>query len=251
MDDLPEAFRTSEAAQSNRAHRAQRNGLRQPTRDRLGEGVGEQRLAPMGSAHDSRAPVHRAAEQIVIAPFDETDVQADPDSQRKSFGRHRIGQRALHRDRRGKALLWIGEGRIHSIAGRLHDGAGVALDGIADDEVVVRQRSRHPIGVLVPQPRAALDVREQDSDSVSGAWRDHASPREIRKLHRTTSNRRTGRISVARPEAVDPNRSSASPAPARPGLIRVDSQGSRRRAVRHKMTALLAVSPWTASPASP
>ena len=66
-----------------------------------------------------------------------------------------------------------------TIAGRFDEIAAVRLDRVAQDRIVLRERPLHRRVLRLPQPRAALDVGEQERDragrqrAVSGRQRRH------------------------------------------------------------------------------
>ena len=56
--------------------------------------------------------------------------------------------------------------RAESVATRLEDVAVVIVDALAQQRIVARERGAHRRGVRFPQPRAALDVGEQQGDGA-------------------------------------------------------------------------------------
>ena len=164
LDNLPETLRPREAAQPHGAHLAQRNGIREPTCDRIGDGLREEDLPAVSGAHDPASPIDGAAEVIVVTTFDDADVKADPDTQREAVRGERIGECALHGDCCAHAAESIGECRADAVTGGLDDRACVLLDGVPHEDIVTRERNAHPIGILLPQPSTPLDVGEENRD---------------------------------------------------------------------------------------
>jgi hypothetical protein len=56
--------------------------------------------------------------------------------------------------------MFLHGGRADGIPNGAEDRAMMAFDGLAQDGLVARERIRHDVGMLLPQPRAALDIGE-------------------------------------------------------------------------------------------
>src|SRR5208282_1202732 len=86
--------------------------------------------------------------------------------ERNAVGRFGIGERLLEGERGGDRIEWVPEGAMDAIAGRLHYHAAMRLHRRPSEMVVARQRPPHPLGLLLPQPAAALDVGEEKRGDV-------------------------------------------------------------------------------------
>ena len=67
------------------------------------------------------------------------------------------------------------EGHAEGIADGLEHMPLVGLDRLPQDGVVASQSRPHPLRLRLPQPRAALDVREEEGDGA-GRRLNHGSP---------------------------------------------------------------------------
>jgi hypothetical protein len=54
------------------------------------------------------------------------------------------------------------ERRVQPVAGHLHDVTTMHLDRVAQDLVVARQHTLHPLGMSLPQTRRTLEIGEQE-----------------------------------------------------------------------------------------
>ena len=90
------------------------------------------------------------AEEIVVAMFLDSAVQADADLERDAVGRCRVGEHLLHFDGRVDGVARIAEDGVHAIAHHLHDTAAVAVHRRANERIVTRQRTLHPLGLPLP-----------------------------------------------------------------------------------------------------
>ena len=120
----------------------------------------------MRRAHDARRAVDRAAEVVAVAPLDHPAVHAAAHAQREAAVGRRLGQRELQVDDRGDRVERIVEDGVDAVAQHLDDGAAVPLHRAAHERVVARERGPHPLGLLLPEPAAAFDVREQERDEA-------------------------------------------------------------------------------------
>ena len=131
-------------------------------RARPHDGLGHHDLATVGGGHDAGAAVGRWSEVVAVAGHDRYPaVQPDPDAE----GLPLLGgpdQRALCGDGGGDGIGRDVEAGEQPVAGELDHGAAVHGDGLAQDAVVEVHRRRHGVGVLLPLPRAGLDVGEHE-----------------------------------------------------------------------------------------
>jgi hypothetical protein len=112
--------------------------------------------------HDAGRAVDRRAEVIVIAVLDDARMQAAPNTQRKSRRFLYIFEPPRQLDDRHHGVQRIAENRVDTIAGRLDERTLPRFDGGARERIMAGERVAHALGLLVPQPGAALDVGEQE-----------------------------------------------------------------------------------------
>ena len=132
--------------------------------DLLGDRFRQQHLTAVSSAHDACRAIDRAAIEVAVAPFVDSRMQSAAQRQRQ----------AVRCIRRRKLLLDLESGDqrieravkrgVHAVAGHLHDRSAVAFDRCFGDGIVTRHHRRHPLGLLLPEPGAALDIREKKCD---------------------------------------------------------------------------------------
>ena len=132
----------------------------------------------MRCRHQPRGAVQRGAIVIAVALFSRTAVQGHP----RLDGHLAPGvcrQRALRGKTRRERVGRDRKRRMRTIAGRLDEITIVRLDGFAQDRIVMRECLLHRRVLRLPQPRAALDVGEQECDragwqhAVSAISRKH------------------------------------------------------------------------------
>jgi hypothetical protein len=111
----------------------------------------------MRGAHDARGAVDHRPEEVVVAAFVDAGVKTA--AHQPTF-RLPVVQRKLQLQCRMQRIERIGKNGVKSVAGSLDDDAPVRFDGFAGKRIVACQRRAHALGFLLPQPRAALDVRE-------------------------------------------------------------------------------------------
>ncbi len=127
-----------------------------------------QRLAAVSGGEQPRDPIERGAEVVAIAQFRVARVHRHPDSQAQRRRPRLHTQRLLRGERRREGLGCGGEGGAERVADRLEHVAARVLDGAAHERVVPRQRRAHRGVVRLPQPRAALDIGEQERHRAGG-----------------------------------------------------------------------------------
>ena len=160
MGELIDMLGRRKVAQANAAQIEERNVGRQAIAYLIDNSLGQKHLAPMGGAHDARGAIHLAAEEIVIATLHDPQVQAAAHPERNAVGRRGVAQCPLKCDDGVDSVHRVVEGGIDSVAGHLHDDSPVPLHGDARQGVMPRQRSRHPLRFLLPEPGAAFDIGE-------------------------------------------------------------------------------------------
>ena len=160
MDQLEHVFRRAEIAQAHRSEIAQHDVLRQASRHAFRDCSGNQHLPAMRRAHDAGGTVHRGPVEIVIAALVGAEVQSAADVEQCPLGAG-LGQRELQVDDGCHRVSRIFEHRMHPVASRLHDRAPMSLHRRTGDLVVPCHGAGGARRIRLPQPRTALDVREQ------------------------------------------------------------------------------------------
>ena len=74
-------------------------------------------------------------------------------------------QRPLRRQRCGQRVAGGLEHRADAVADNLEHAAAVRADGVGQQRVMPLERRLHRVGVLLEEPRRALDVGEQEGDA--------------------------------------------------------------------------------------
>ena len=134
----------------------------------------------MRGAHDARGTIDGSAEIIVLAAFAHTCVHAATYVQRKAFGQCVIRERNLRLDARDDCVAGILECCMHPVPRRLDDNAVLALDGLPEKPVVATKRTTHPLRLILPKARAALDVSKEEGRD--GRSFDHGYARQTFRL---------------------------------------------------------------------
>ena len=161
-DDLVDLLRPVDVAKPVRAEVLELDRLREPVAGEHGRDRGADDLAAVGDGEDPRHPIEGGTEVVPVARLGGARVERHPDPQRAGLVPGRIAQRALGGDRRVDGRDGVGEDREHPVAGRLDHAAAMPVDARAQEPIVLGERRTHPVGVLFPEARAALDVREQE-----------------------------------------------------------------------------------------
>ena len=131
----------------------------------------------MGCGHDAGRAVHLGAIKIMVAGFLGRRVQAAAQRQRQAGGGLWIGQRVQHLQGGGQRVQRIVKHGVDAVAGGLDQPAPVRPHRPASNLVVAGQRGAHALGVLLPEPGAALDVGEQKTDGGVGCGHGRFSGR--------------------------------------------------------------------------
>lgn len=115
---------------------------------------------------------------------------ADPDRARLA---PQLGSERALRGERGRHTLRCGvEGGAERVPDNLEDVAAGQLDRLVEQPVMADQGALHRLGMLLPEPRAALDVREEEGDRACGKRR-HVYALALRAMRVTLSDRRFAR----------------------------------------------------------
>ena len=167
-------------------HLAQRDALLQFSMQRLGRRCGEQDLLAMCGRHDPRRAAQRPPEVIAIPQFRHAGMQPHSHFQRDARPGIRwrqlsilgVGPRglqgALYGDARCERIRGGAEDSQYTIAGGLDDASAGRLDRMPQQCIMARKRNLHRLWMLLPQGRAALDVREQEGYRARGQRRVRA-----------------------------------------------------------------------------
>ena len=162
MDHLKNALGRREIAEPHAAEIAQAHVRRQPVHDQIGDGLRGKDLSAVRSRHDARGAVDGIAEEVAATALDDSGMQPAADEQLKPAIRHRRFDALLEFHAGQDRVARIVEDRMHAVAGHLHDLAVIRLDAGSGERVVPRETGTHPLRMLLPQPRALLDVGEQE-----------------------------------------------------------------------------------------
>jgi hypothetical protein len=133
----------------------------------IGSCLGEEDLAAMPRRQHSRYPVEGGAKVVAVPRLRRPDVKGHT---RAAAWRRATALLAAPwpGQGRGEGVGCRGEGGAELIADRLEDVPLVGFDGLAQDGVVVGEGALHGLGVLLPEPGAALDVGEEKGDGTGG-----------------------------------------------------------------------------------
>ena len=140
-----------------------------PQRDAGGEGVlhevvrraEHEDLATMTDRKETGGAVERRANVVPIALFGLAGVQGHPHPQTAGQRPGLSGQRALRVEHGGQRVRSRRKRRVERIPHGLEDVAAVLGDGGAQEIVVPAEGGPHRLGMLLPQPGATLDIREE------------------------------------------------------------------------------------------
>jgi hypothetical protein len=122
----------------------------------------------MRGAHDACTAVDRCPVEIFVSTLDGTYMHAASHLERNATGRLRIAERPLQLERRIDRVERIVEGSMDAVSGRFYDKAAIPLNRRASDRIVACQRMPHPLGFLLPESGAALDVGKEKSAKRAG-----------------------------------------------------------------------------------
>ena len=130
----------------------------------LGDHSAQEHLAAVPGGEQPRDAVDRRPEEVAVALLALAQVHRHPHTQPRRVGPRLGRERRLPGARGRDGVPRAGERRAEGIADGLDHAPAMLLDDTAQELVVARQRRRHRGGVALPQPRAALDVGEQQCD---------------------------------------------------------------------------------------
>ena len=156
----------AEVLQAVRAERLDACQRRQVIAAEVVRRLGQQRLAAVACRQQTRNPVQRRAEIITVAQLDRTRMERHAHAELGSFRPRLPVNRTLRVEGRRHRVGRRVERRAEGIAAGLENVAVVIVDAMAQQGVVARKGGAHRHGVRFPQPRAALDVGEEQRDGA-------------------------------------------------------------------------------------
>src|SRR6478672_12967704 len=140
----------------------------------------------MSGAHDACCTVQCCAEIVAVPNLRYAGVQAHPYSHRewesgigcRQSARRCLGirglKRALCREARGERIRSSAEDGDYAVASGLDDMSVRGFDCLTQRFIVARECGAHRGRILVPQRRAAFDIREQEGHGARGGQRRRA-----------------------------------------------------------------------------
>jgi hypothetical protein len=127
----------------------------------LGNRRATDELPAVRGRHDASRAVDVRAEVVAVLFSGVTRVESHPGLQREAFRPVRTGQSNLGRDRARHSACRASKHGKRAIARALDHPSTVRVDRVAHHGVMHRQRGSHGVGLVLPQPRRALDIREK------------------------------------------------------------------------------------------
>ncbi|HTR56992.1 MAG TPA: hypothetical protein VMM27_02345 [Casimicrobiaceae bacterium] len=175
MHELEDVLARREVPQAHGTQVAQGNVGRQARLDLVEDGLRQEHLASVRCLHDARGAVDGAAEEIVVAPLHDAQVQSGAHAKWDVIGCRELLQSLLQHRHRVEGIDGVGEVRVYPVPGHLDDGTPMLLDGLARKRVVLGERERHALPLLFPQAGAALNVGKHEG-RVGGLWLHAGAP---------------------------------------------------------------------------
>ncbi len=184
-----------------------------------GRDPGDEHLATVADGQEPGHAVERGPEEVAVAGLGGPRVECHPGADGSDGAGaptevaglpdpRELRQTTLRLLRRPQARDGLVEMGQEPVAGRLHDGAAVPLDGRPEDRVVGSEEVGHRVRVLVPEARAALDVGHQERRDRGARGRARRRVRDAGRLGHGADDRTL----VAARQRAGP---SARDAPAR------------------------------------
>jgi hypothetical protein len=158
---LADALGSAQIAQPVLSEIEERHALRRHLTSQIRRRVRTQNLTTMGQIHHARRPVHRRPEVVALAQLRHPGVQTDPHPEWFAHRPLLAVHRQLAVDRGAHYSIRGHEHRVHAVAATFHHLAAVAGHPRTQDRVMTGQRCPHRFGLLIPQARRDLEVREQ------------------------------------------------------------------------------------------
>ena len=152
----PEIFETV------RAQMAQHHALERNGRQHLGNRGGQQNLASMANRQQTCDAVEGRSEIVAVVCDRIAAMQRHPDADLADFPRPAVGLQRAHRfDCCGEPVGRALERTAKLVADGFENVSGVPFEDATQEAIVIRERSGHRIGVLLPRTGATLDVSKE------------------------------------------------------------------------------------------
>ena len=164
---LEDLFGTTEAFKVMFAQVMERCLVRQIIGNQIVGRVREQDLPAMPQRQDAGDPVEGRAEVVAVTFFGHSSVERHAHPQRAGRAPRLGVQRGLHGQHGLERIAGADEDRVNAITNRLEDDPAVGSDPDCQDTVMTRKRSGHRLRVLLPELRAAFDIRETEGERAS------------------------------------------------------------------------------------
>ncbi len=173
VDDLEDTDRAGQVAQPVLTEVDEIDAMIRVAQQLLG-GERHEDLAAVGDTHQPRRPVQRGAVVVAVATVGRSGVDPHAHTQLAGLAPRLGRERTLRIERRTRSvrLQW----RRHACAPSpviLTTYPSCAVDRVAQDLVVTRERGLHRLGVLLPETRRALEVGEQERDRAGRQLSGH------------------------------------------------------------------------------
>jgi hypothetical protein len=127
----------------------------------------------VGRGHDSRRPINRAAEEVIISTLHNAHMHPGTNREHDPTSRSRISDRELQLKRRLNRIERVLECGVYAVAHHFHDGAVVQFHGGLRQLVMPRQCEPHPLRFALPQTGTAFNVSEEKGERARVAVRVH------------------------------------------------------------------------------
>ena len=167
--NLEDPLRSSEIAESVLAQVGEFDAGWQGLAQHLFGRERDEDLPTVRSTHDPRRPVDRRPVVVVGPELGGTGVQPHAHAQRLGKVPGLLLDRSLGLHRGLDATRRVGERRVHTVTGGLHDVSVARLHRGAQDLVVPGERPLHRIWMRLPEPCRSLNVGEEEGDGA--AWK--------------------------------------------------------------------------------
>jgi hypothetical protein len=172
VDELEDPFRLAEVAQAVEPQVAQRRAIGEVVAREAGGGEREEGLSAVRGGQQPGGAVQGGPEVVAPALLRPAGVERRADAQRLRAVPGLAGDPALRFESGGDSLSGPLEDGAEGVAGGREHAPAAGLDRVPQDGVVARQGRTHPLGALLPEARAALDVGEEEREG--GARRHRA-----------------------------------------------------------------------------
>src|SRR6266536_787403 len=161
MAELKHRFPARQVLEAMLAERLECCFRRQPVATQIVRDLGYERLPTVTGGEQTRHLVERRAEVVAVANFGGPSVKRHTGANRSVFRPTLRAERALRSQRGLDGARRGGEGGAEGVACGLEDVPAARLDALPQQSIVARQRFGHRLALRLPEPSAALDIREQ------------------------------------------------------------------------------------------